>query len=278
MKFTSHFLALLMTLLWAPASAQPEKTAFSDLSVLAPQLTRLQNQFEQMLPPGVSIEAKEVYRKGKSGTDLQVRYNIYVKGVPPDSVFRQLQWPVDREKPMAGFSGITLNADGLMICAGRTSDQCHNGDKLDAPVQFTRTRPLKGEPMRFIFVAQNLRIPISTVPDPVQAEDRGCKLNVIRLSAKFELALIEASGFPPNSEVRLHTSDRATPTMIATFHDDGKISMSDRSAGVAIKTDNEGAIQTTVLNNTTRTPTGTETVAVSAPGCSPSVSYEWGVF
>jgi hypothetical protein len=247
------------------------------LSVLAPKLIRLQNEFEH-IPPGVSTEAKEIYRRGTPGRDLQVRYYIYVKGVPPDSVFRQLQWPVDQEKPTAALSGITLNADGLMICAGRTPGQCHNGDKLDAPIQFTMQKPLKGEPRRFIFFSPGIRIPISIVPDPVQSEDKSCKLNVIRLSAKFELALIEASGFPTTSDVRMRTSAGGEPGVIAKIDESGKTSTADKSAGLAVKTDGKGTIQTTVLNNTTKTPMGTETVEVTAPGCSPKVSYEWGVF
>ena len=196
MKPRALFPAVLTTLLCASAWAQPEQVSFSDLVVQAPQLIRLQNELEQMVPPGVSIEAREVYRKGTSGKDLEVRYNIYVKGVPPDATFRQVQWPVDKEKPIAGFSGITLKSDGLMICAGRTPEQCHSSVQLDAPVSFEMQEPLKGEPRRSIFIAPNLRIAISIVPDPVQSEDKGCKLSAIRLSAKFELANIEGSASP----------------------------------------------------------------------------------
>jgi len=104
MRAPALFFATLIGFFCAPAFAQQEKTAFSDLVVLAPKLARLQNQFEQMTTPGVSIEAREVFRKGASGVDLQVRYNIYVKGVSPESVFHQLQWPVDREKPVSSLA------------------------------------------------------------------------------------------------------------------------------------------------------------------------------
>ena len=110
MRAPALFFATLIGFFCAPALAQQEKTAFSDLVVLAPKLAHLQNQFEQMATPGVSIEAREVFRKGASGVDLQVRYNIYVKGVSPESVFRQLQWPVDREKPANGLAASRLTA------------------------------------------------------------------------------------------------------------------------------------------------------------------------
>jgi hypothetical protein len=278
MKPCVHFCAVLMALLCTSTCAQQEKTSFSDLVVLAPKLIRLQNQFEQMVPPGVSIEAREVSRKGTSGKDLEVRYNIYVKGVPPDSTFRQIQWPVDREKPIGGMSGITLNGDGLMICAGRTPEQCHSSMQLDAPVAFAAQGRLRGEPMRFIFTSGNLRIPISFVPDPVQSEDRGCKLSAIRLSAKFELALIEASGFPPDSEVRLRPSNGGTPGVISMFDGKETALTAEAPTGVVQKTDAKGAFQATLLNNTAKNPTGVEALEVTSPGCSPKITYEWGVF
>jgi hypothetical protein len=278
MKLPRGFCVPLLALVCTTVSAQQEKSSFSDLAVLAPKLVRLQNQFEQMVPPGVSIEAREVYRKGTPGIDLQVRYNIYVKGAPPDSTFRQIQWPVNRESPVGGFTGITLNSDGLMICAGRTPEQCHNGTAVDAPIQFTRIKPLKGEPMRFAFIAQDLKISISFVPDPVQSEDKGCKLSAVRLSAKFELALIEASGFPPNSDLLMHSSNGDTPGVIATIGENGAVAATDPASGVPVKSDAKGAFQISILNNTTKSPKGTQTIELSAPGCSPKITYDWGVF
>jgi hypothetical protein len=274
------FVLILSTVGCVFARPQQEKTDFANLAILEPQLIHLQSQFEQMRPPGISIEAKEVFRKGIPGIDLMVGYNIYIKGAPPDSVFHQIQWPVDREKPFAGFSGLTLNKDGMLICAGRTPGQCHNGDSLDSPMVFAMKNPLKGEPRRFVFIAGDLKVPISIVPYPVQSEDNGCKLTAIRLSARFELALIEGSGFPPDSEVRLHMSAGEGPAPLSvTVNDNGTaVSTLDTSAGVDAKTDRNGVIQTAVLTNTTKNPTGVETVEATGPNCSPKINYKWGVF
>jgi hypothetical protein len=270
--------AASITLLCAFACAQSDKASFKDLAAQAPELVRLQNEFEQTVPPGVSIEAREVYRKGTSGKDLEVRYNMIVKGVPPGTALRQVQFPVNTPKAVPGINGITLNSDGLMICAGRTPAQCHNGDKLDAPVVFVQQNLLKGEPRRSVFLAPNLRIPISVVPDPVQSEDKGCKLSAIRLSAKFELTKIEGSGFPPNSDIHIRFSDSESAG-VSLISSDGKIAPA--HAGdtfVAVKSDRTGAIQTETLFNTLKNPSGLETVEVTEPRCSPKISYKWGVF
>lgn len=279
MKRGGVFALILSALGCVIAWPQQEKTDFAALAILEPKLIHLQNQFEQMRPPGISIEAKEVFRRGTPGIDLMVGYNIYIKGAPPDSVFRQTQWPVDRERPFPGFSGLTMNKDGMLMCAGRTPSQCHNGDRLDSPMVFALKTPLKGEPRRFDFIANNLQIPISIVPDPVEADDKGCTLSAIRLSGKFELALIEGSGFPPDSDVRLHMSAGDSPASASiALNDKGTASTVDTSSGVAAKTDSKGLIQTAVLTNTNKNPTGTETVEVTGPNCSPRISYKWGVF
>jgi hypothetical protein len=279
MKPSALIPSLLLAFACSYSHAQLANMNFSDLAVRAPELIRLQSQFEQMPPLGVTIESKEIFRKGTSGKDLDVRYNIYVRGVPPDSLFRQIQWPVDREKPIPGFVGITLNNDGLMICAGRVSGQCHSSARLDAPITFAMQKPLKGEPRRSVFITQNLRIPISIIPDPIQGEDRGCRLSAIRLSAKFELAMIEGFGFPPNSDIRIHMSDDGSARLAVTIGSDHPVaSATDTSDNFVAKADGKGTIQMTSLKNTGKNPTGTETVEATGPACSPKLSYEWGVF
>lgn len=268
--------ALLTAVLCVTAAAQPMgHSAFGELVAKVPQLVRLQNQFEET-PTGVTIEAKRVWRKGISGEDLDVAYYIYVRGVPEGKVFQQLQWPVDRDKPIGGMTGITLNSDGLMICAGRQPGQCRSAAQVDAPLTFDLRKPLKGEPRRFVFVAKELRVPISIVPDPVRAKDNGCRLNALRLSAKFEVALIEGSGFPPESEVRIHFGTFGAGAAAVTIDDAGHVSQSSAES-VTMKTDARGRFQLPYLQNTDITPTGAQTVEAEAKDCRPKIEYTWGV-
>jgi hypothetical protein len=270
--------APVLILLCVSASGQSGNASFKDLAAQAPELVRLQSELEQTVPPGVSIQAKEVYRKGTSGKDLEVRYNIYVRGVPAGTTFRQAQFPVNSDKAVPGINGITLNSDGLMICAGRTPSQCHNGSKVDDPVLFSEVQPLKGEPRRSVFLASNLRIPITLLPDPVQSTDRGCTLSALRLTARFELADIEGFGFPPNTDVHLRFSDDQSAG-VSMVSDDGGVSTSHPGdTNIAVRSDAGGTIQTATLFNVSRHPTGRETVEVTDGSCAPKISYAWGAF
>ena len=271
--------AILVAVFSSVAAAQPEKTDFASLAQIAPELIRLQNQFEQMVPAGVTIEAREISRKGASGKDLDVRYNIYVKGAPPDAIFREIQWPVDQQHHIGGITGLTLNAEGEMICAGRAPEQCHNGTSLDSPMVFAAIKPLKGEPRRFAFISGKLNIPISIVPDPIEAMDNGCKLTAIRLSAKFELALIEGRGFPPNADVHLDSSKNGGKGVTVIVDNDANVTSHPNVAETAvIKTDANGSFQASILQNTGQFPVGTEDVAARTAHCATAISYTWGVF
>jgi hypothetical protein len=278
MKLCALAPAVSITLLSAFACAQSDKASFKNLTAQAPELVRLQNEFEQTVPPGVSIQSREVYRKGISGKDLEVRYNMFVKGVPPGTTFRQVQFPVNTDKAVPGINGITLNRDGLMICAGRTPAQCRNAGKLDDPVLFNELQPLKGEPRRSVFLAPNLRIPISLVPDPIQSEDKGCKISAVRLTPKFDLAYIEGAGFRPNSEVHIRFSDDQNAGVAIVSGDAGVTTAHPGDTNVVVTSDAAGAIQTAALMNTARNPTGLETVEVTELRCNPKISYKWGVF
>jgi hypothetical protein len=270
--------AILISFLSASSSAQIPNASFDDLASRAPELVKLQSEIEQTVPQGVTIAAREVYRAGTPGKDLEVRYNIYVRGVPDDTVFRQVQFPVNPDKAVPGISGITLDRNGLMICAGRTSAECQSGSKVATAVPFIQLQPLKGEPRRSVFLAHGLRIPISLVPDPIQSQVRGCKLSAIRLTAKFELAYIEGSGFTPNRDVHLLLSNNQN-ARVAVVDGDGNVSAAHAGdTNVIAAADATGAIQTSALVNTSGSPTGVETVAVTDPGCNPRVSYPWGVY
>jgi hypothetical protein len=156
--------------------------------------------FEQMAPPGTSIQAKEVSRRGNSGKDLVVKYHIFVTGVPPNILFKYIDWPVNAERPTVRLEGISVGKDGILMCAGRTAEQCGDPKKTDDPVDFVVT-PLKGEPSRLALISPDVKIALAIVSDPVQASDKGCTLNAKRMTRAFDLAFVSGSGYPPNSDI-----------------------------------------------------------------------------
>jgi hypothetical protein len=228
----------------------------SDANQLAQRLMNIQVGFTQMVPPGMSIEAKEISRKGKSGRDLVVQYNIFVKGVSPSTLFQWFQWPVNADKPSSPLQGISIGKDGILMCAGRAPEHCGDPKKPDDPIEFI-TMPRKGEPTRLAFVAPTFKIGTMIVPDPIESKEKGCTLNAVRLTPKFELAFLSGSGYPPNADVHYRVSSETTSELV-------------------IKSDSNGTIRVSVIPNPGKKSNGTVTVKIMEALCSPEVFYEWG--
>ena len=68
--------------------AQQSQNSPGELNPRVQQFMDVEVGFEEMIPPGMSIEAREVLRRGSSGHELLVQYHIFVKGVPPSTLFR----------------------------------------------------------------------------------------------------------------------------------------------------------------------------------------------
>jgi hypothetical protein len=252
-------LALAVILRASGTLAQQVQHSQGDLNHLnqrVQQFMDLEVGFEDMVPTGMSIEAKEVSRQGSSGNNLVVQYHIFVKGAPHETLFQQISWPVNADKPSSPLEGISVGKDGILMCAGRTPDQCGDPDKPDDPIEFTVV-PIKGEPSRFAFVASNLKIGIVIVPDPITAKDKGCELSVVRLTPKFELALISGTGFTPNSDLHYRTSSETTNDHV-------------------VKSDSQGRFRVSLIPFAGKKSSGQMKVKITEATCSPEISYEWG--
>lgn len=142
--------------------------SLTELGQQAQQLMDVEVGFENMVPPGTSIQAKEVSRKGEPGKDLVVQYHIFIKGVPAKTLFKYIDWAVNAEKPTARLEGISVGKDGILMCAGRTDEQCGDSNKPDDPIEFT-FMPLRGEPTRVAFISPEFKIGTVIVADPVEA-------------------------------------------------------------------------------------------------------------
>lgn len=253
-----RILVIAAWMLFLPLFARPQNPDMkqNDPAKYVQHLMDIQVGFTQMVPSGMSIEAKEISRKGTSGKDLVVQYHIFVRGVPPNTLFQEIQWPVNADKASAALAGISLGKDGILMCAGRAPDQCGDAKKPDDPVEFI-TMPRKGEPTRLAFIAPEVKIGTVIVADPIEASDRGCTLNAVRLTPKFELAFISGSGYLPNSDVHYKVTSEMTGEHV-------------------IKADDNGTIRVSVIPYPGKKSKGTATVKITEPKCSPEISYEWG--
>jgi hypothetical protein len=200
---------LFATLAFSSAISQTAPSTPTELAERVQKLMDIEVGFEKMVPAGTSIQAKEVSRRGKSGKDLIAQYHIFVTGLPANSLFKYVDWPVNAERPTARLEGISVGKDGILMCAGRTDEECGDPQKPDEPIEFTAT-PLKGEPTRIAFVSPDVKIGIVIVADPVDGSDKGCTLNAKRMTRLFDLAFLSGDGYAPNSDIHYKVSSEMT--------------------------------------------------------------------
>lgn len=252
----STSLILFALVLVGISNAQQDSQVPSSIEQRVQQLMSIEVGFEQMVPPGMSIEAREVSRKGSSGKDLVVQYHIFVKGVPTNTLFQALNWPPSAEKPSLVLQGISVGKDGILMCAGRSPEQCGDPKKPDDPIEFT-VLPMKGEPSRFAFVSSDIRIGTVIVADPIKEKDKACTISLVRLTKRFELAFMSGSGFSPNTDVHYTFSSEMTSNRV-------------------IKSDSNGAIRVGLTPYPGNKKQGTAKVKINEAACSPEASWEWG--
>jgi hypothetical protein len=238
------------------AKSQDSTAKQNDLSQRVQRLMDIHVGFEQMIPSGTSIEAKEISRTGRSGSDLIVKYHILLKGIPADTLFQYIDWPVNAEKATARLGGISLGKNGILMCAGREPEQCGDPKKPDDPIDFI-LMPRKGEPTRLAFISKDVKIGTVIVPDPIRADDKGCTLSAVRLTPKFELAFLSGSGYPPNTDLHYRVSSEMTSDFV-------------------IKSDSNGTIRVSVIPYPGKKAKGKVSVKVTESMCFPELSYAWG--
>ncbi len=220
----SLVMTAVLAMLSVSIQAEQDHGTKTELNQQVQQSMSREVAFEDMVPPGMSIEAKEVSREGSSGNSLIVQYHIFPKGAP-ETVFRHISWPINADQPQTTLTGITLGKDGILTCAGRTPEQCGDKSNPDDPIEFTIS-PIKGEPSRFAFIAPNIRVGLVIVPDPITSTERGCSLSAVRLTNRFELAYISGTGYKPDTDVHVQTSPDTTGSQVVRSDNLGRIRLS----------------------------------------------------
>ncbi len=132
LSFSIAFL-LLVAICVLPGNAQQESNSGARPEVATQRLvsehiawkTKISNE-------GAAIRVKEVERHGS-----QVRYQLYVSGLPTDRLYNVISWPVTQTSPSNAIQGVSLGDGGIVMCAGRTAKQCGDPSQKDDPIDFT---------------------------------------------------------------------------------------------------------------------------------------------
>jgi hypothetical protein len=214
-----------------------------------------------MSTAGMSAQLREISR-GQVNGKLEVQYHIFVIGAPKDQNYTLVDWPPNHPDPAPSIAGLSILDDGLVVCAGRATDQCshpNKPEKKDAPLKLV-FYPLDGEIYRLALVSQdqNAKIFFAVIPAPIQAPDNGCTLEVVSLRLKNELVLIRGKGFQPNESVGFEsTSYEQTHTLTDQVDTNGEyqLPMQPFLAGKA---------------------GGTTEIKLSGAKCAPVLKFQWG--
>jgi hypothetical protein len=245
----------------ALAQQQQQGPTFSDFdpAVYSQRLVRVTSEWleNKASSPGISAEMREIQRE-KRDDGLWVHYHVFAKGLPKDQLYNVLQWPINAREPLILMRGVSIAADGLVICEGRKQDQCR-GEKPDDDVSFT-FHPAKAEPYRLALVSidERTKVYFGVVPDPMLAVDRDCSLEIVRLLPKFEVVMLRGKGFTPNSDLAFSGSSYG------------------EAHGGSIKSDSHGKIVSGLLPFVTGKQSGTTDFTVKDASCAPKLSFEWG--
>ena len=104
----------------APSPSAPNNAQYMtpEVRTRVEQLAKLQKHFgKDISSPGVELSLKETNRSRSADRTL-VTYSLYGTGLPSDTTFTLIQVQLDGSM-FAVMEGVTLNAKGEAICAGR---------------------------------------------------------------------------------------------------------------------------------------------------------------
>jgi hypothetical protein len=232
--------------------ADPTQTASNMLNVTRQWLDG------KLSTPGVTAKLREKEPPTQDHGVKVSRYNMIIDGAPKDQTYDLISWPISSAKPVESLKGLSIGADGVVVCAGKRPDQCV-GEKEDDP--FNLVFPtLPGEVVRLALVSsdQKTKVFVATVPDPITAKSGPCSIEVIRLMPQFALAFIRAKGYAANEEIIFSTKSY------------GESHQQD------VKSDSEGNAIWGILPAVKGKQSGKTNVSAKGGNCTASISFDWG--
>jgi hypothetical protein len=238
----------------AAAPAQPQTPSDEELMKKTAQATI---DWDSSTVTGAKVEVL-LLKKDQADGKAVMQYHVKVSGVPKNKFYSLLAWPITIARPVTMMDGLVIAADGTVGCPPDSTKTC--GQRMKgAELKLTYT-PGIGEIYRHALVSEdkNSRVFFSVVPAPMIEHDKACSLEVVRLSPRFELALIRGKGFTPGDQLAFHTES------YQEVHD------------MQPKVNTQGEFWATLSPFVKGRTMGTTQVTVKSKSCSPALAFEWG--
>ena len=238
----------------APAVAQPQPPSDEELMTKTAQATI---NWDSSTTRGAKVDVLLIKKDQAEGKPV-MQYRLKVSGAPKNKLYTLMAWPITIAQPATMMDGLAIAADGTVGCPPNSDRSCAQRFK-GAELKLTYT-PGIGEIYRHALISEDraTRIFFSIVPAPMVEQDKGCSLEIVRLSPRFELALIRGKGFAPGELISFHTQS----------YQEGHDSQP--------KVNPQGEFWATLSPFVKGRTMGTTEVAVRSKSCAPTLSFEWG--
>jgi hypothetical protein len=178
--------------------------------------------------------------------------------------------------PASGLSAAPSPSGGSTPQRTALPPNCTDTMQPEQPVEFAVTAA-PGEPIRVALMSEDRKhgAANNAIPFPVDNADKGCKLQVVLGMKDAALVLIEGTGFPPNTALKL---DAITGANTRELHPkaaaDGRIVVPVLT-GAKGQTSGQTTVRFAGVNHTPSLQTSTAPPAPD-PDCAPAVSFPWG--
>jgi hypothetical protein len=241
----------------APQAQKPAQDSDAAIQAKLNETATATIRWDKSTSPGARAEVQLIKKDQANGRPL-MQYHLKVTGAPHNKLYNLIAWPIMVAEPATIMEGLAIAADGTVGCPPNSNRSCAQRFK-GAELKLTYT-PAIGEIYRHALISEDhqTRVFFSIVPAPMVEHDRSCSIEVVRLSPRFELALIRGRGFIPGEQLAFHTQS------YQEAHDSQP------------KVDSAGdfwAVLTPFVKGRTL---GTVEVSARGKGCAPALSFEWG--
>jgi hypothetical protein len=238
----------------AAAPAQPQPPSDEELMKKTAEATI---DWDKKTTAGAKVDVLLI-KKDQVNDRPVMQYHVKVTGAPKNKFYTLMSWPITLAAPVIMVNGLVIAADGTVGCPPDSTKSCAQTMK-GAELKLTYT-PGIGEIYRHALVSEDhtTRIFFSIVPAPMVEQDKGCSLEIVRLSPRFQLALIRGKGFTPGEQISFHTQS------YQEAHDS------------QTRVNPQGEFWATLTPFVQARTMGTTQVVVKSRSCAPTLSFEWG--
>jgi hypothetical protein len=240
-----------------PAAATPaQPQPFSDNELMT-KIAQATIEWDSKGNPGAKAEVRLVKKDQVDGKPV-MQYRLKVSGLPNNKFYTLMGWPITIALPATMMDGLVIATDGTVGCPPDSTKSC--GQRMKGAQLTLSYTPGIGEIFRHALVSedQKSRVFFSIVPAPMIEHDKACSLEIVRLSPRFELALIRGKGFTPGEVLSLHTQSYQDVHNSQT------------------KVNPQGEFWETLTPFVQGRTMGTTEVTVKGKSCAPTLSFEWG--